>query len=136
MCWETCYFNISEDGRQYGKPFSCPLVVVKAKLKSALLLWHHHGDTNTAFQVKLANYILTQSTFMIELQITWQWNNISFILNLTQASSLSFDIENSEILCFQCEPTKALQPDSSSGKSWEIWSSADSEPSTFRWNEH
>ena len=36
-------------------------------------------------------------------------------------------MENSEILGFQFEPTKALQPDSSSGESWEICLSADSE---------
>ena len=36
-------------------------------------------------------------------------------------------MENSEILGFQFEPTKALQPDSSSGESLEIFSSADSE---------
>ena len=37
---------------------SCPLVIVKMKVKSAFLLWHHHhhGDTNTSFQVKLANF--------------------------------------------------------------------------------
>ena len=44
-------------------------------------------------------------------------------------------MENSEILGFQFEPTKALQPDSSSGKSWEIFSSADSDLSIFRRNE-
>ena len=43
-------------------------------------------------------------------------------------------MENSEFLGFQFEPTKALQPDSSSGESWEICSSADSEPSTLRRN--
>ena len=37
-------------------------------------------------------------------------------------------MENSEILGFQFEPTKALQPDSSSGENWETCSSADSEP--------
>ena len=41
-------------------------------------------------------------------------------------------MENSEVLGFQFEPTKALRPDSSSGKSWETCSSADSEPSTTR----
>ena len=44
-------------------------------------------------------------------------------------------MENSEILGFQSEPTKALHPDSSSGKSCQICSSADSEPSTIRRNE-
>ena len=39
-------------------------------------------------------------------------------------------MENSEFLGFQFEPTKALQPDSSSGENWETCSSADSEPST------
>ena len=43
-------------------------------------------------------------------------------------------MENSEILSFQFELTKALQPGSSSGKKWEICSSADSEPSTFSQN--
>ena len=40
-------------------------------------------------------------------------------------------MENSEILGFQFETTKAIQPDSSSGESWEICSSGD----TFRQNE-
>ena len=62
--WETCDFYKSEDGSQHGKP-SCPLVVVKTKVKSAFLMWHHHGDTNTAFQLKLANFLVTQPTFMI-----------------------------------------------------------------------
>ena len=44
-------------------------------------------------------------------------------------------MENSEILGFQFEPAKALQPDSSSGESWETFSSADSEPSTTSQNE-
>ena len=44
-------------------------------------------------------------------------------------------MENSEILGFQFELTKALQSDSSSGKSWETCSPADSEPSTTRQNE-
>ena len=44
-------------------------------------------------------------------------------------------MENSEVLEFQFEPTKALQLDSSSGKSWEIFSSADSGLSIFRLNE-
>ena len=35
--------------------------------------------------------------------------------------------ENSEILGFQFEPTKALQSDPSSGESWKTCSSADSE---------
>ena len=39
-------------------------------------------------------------------------------------------MENSKILGFQFAPTKVLQPDPSSGKSWETCSSADSEPST------
>ena len=33
-------------------------------------------------------------------------------------------MENSEILGFSFEPTKALQPDSSLGASWEMYSSA------------
>ena len=58
-------------------------------------------------------------------------------------------MENSEILGFQFQPTKALKPDSiliqsdsaliqpdlSSKESWEIFSLADSELSIFRWNE-
>ena len=44
-------------------------------------------------------------------------------------------MENAEILGFQFKPIKALQPDSSSGESWETCSSADSEPSTTRRNE-
>ena len=44
-------------------------------------------------------------------------------------------MENSEILGFQFEPTKAIQPDPSSGKNWETCSSVDSEPSTARGNE-
>ena len=43
-------------------------------------------------------------------------------------------MQNSEILGFQFEPNKALQADSSSGKSWETYSSADSKPNTFRRN--
>ena len=39
-------------------------------------------------------------------------------------------MENSEILGFQFEPTKALPP-----SAWEIFSSADSELSIFRRNE-
>ena len=44
-------------------------------------------------------------------------------------------MENSEILGFQFEPNKALQPDSRSGESWEIFSLAGSEISIFRRNE-
>ena len=44
-------------------------------------------------------------------------------------------MENSEILGFQFEPTKKLQLDSSSGKSWEIFLSADSELRIFKRNE-
>ena len=39
-------------------------------------------------------------------------------------------MENSEISGFQFEPTKGLQPDSSSGENWETCLSADSESST------
>ena len=46
-----------------------------------------------------------------------------------------FGKENSEILGFQFEPTKALQPDSSSGESWKTRSSADSKPSATTRNE-
>ena len=44
-------------------------------------------------------------------------------------------MENSEILGFQLETTKAHQPDSSLGESWKHFSSADSELSIFRQNE-
>ena len=45
-------------------------------------------------------------------------------------------MENSEILDFQFEPIKALQPDSSSGKNWKkLVHPADSEPSTTTRNE-
>ena len=44
-------------------------------------------------------------------------------------------MENSEILGFQFEPTKALQPDWSSCENWETCSSVDSEPSTNTQNE-
>ena len=44
--------------RQHGKT-SCALVVVKTKVKSALLLWHHHGGNNMSFQLKLANFLVT-----------------------------------------------------------------------------
>ena len=43
-------------------------------------------------------------------------------------------MENSEILGFQFESVKALQPDSKSGESWGICSTANSEPSTTRRN--
>ena len=42
---------------------------------------------------------------------------------------------NTEIVGFQFEPNKALQPDSHSGESWEIFSSADSQLSIFRPND-
>ena len=44
-------------------------------------------------------------------------------------------MENSEILGFQYEVTKALQSDPSLGESWETCLSPDSEPSTTRQNE-
>ena len=44
-------------------------------------------------------------------------------------------MENIEILGFQFEPSKALQPDSSSGESWKTCSTAGSEPSNTRRNE-
>ena len=59
-----CNFNTSEDGRQHGNP-SCLLVDVKTKVKSAFSLWHHHGDTKTAYLLKLANFLVTQTTSMI-----------------------------------------------------------------------
>ena len=65
MCCETCGFNISQDGRQHGKP-SCLLVVVKTTVKSAFLLWHHHGDTNTVFQLKLADFLVAQPEAVAE----------------------------------------------------------------------
>ena len=44
-------------------------------------------------------------------------------------------MENSEILGFQFEPNKVLQPDSSLGENWETCSSVDGEPSTTTRNE-
>ena len=44
-------------------------------------------------------------------------------------------MENNEILGFQFEPTKALQPDSGSCENWETCSSVDIEPSTNTQNE-
>ena len=64
MCSETCNFNTSEDGLQHGKSFGT-LCIVKTEVKSAFLLWDHHGDTNMAFQLKLSNILVTQSLFMI-----------------------------------------------------------------------
>ena len=43
-------------------------------------------------------------------------------------------MENSEILSFKFETSKALQPDSSLGEGWETCLSADNEPSTTRQN--
>ena len=116
MCWIACDYNTLEDGRQHGK-LSCPLVGVETKVKSVFLLWHHHRDTNNAFQLKLAKqhfiYFKFHSGFFFEF----------------------LTLRNSKIAGFQFGPTKALQPDSSSGKNWEICSSADSEPSTTTQNE-
>ena len=67
-----------KNGRQHGNP-SCPLVVVK----SAFLLRYHHGDTNADTQLKLANNL-------INFKLLKQCNNISYPLNLTSTSSLSF----------------------------------------------
>ena len=36
---------------------------LETKVKSTFLLWHHHGDTSTAFQLKLANFLVTQPPF-------------------------------------------------------------------------
>ena len=44
-------------------------------------------------------------------------------------------MENSEILDFQFEATKSLQPNSSSIESWKTCLSADREPSTTRQKE-
>ena len=44
-------------------------------------------------------------------------------------------MQNIEILGFQFEPTKVFQPNSSSGESWEIFSSAVKELSIFWLNE-
>ena len=55
----------TEDGRQHGKT-SCPLVVVKTKMKLTFLLRRHHVDTNMAFQLKLANFLVTQPISLIE----------------------------------------------------------------------
>ena len=65
MCWETCGFNTSQDGHQHEKP-SCPLVIVKTTVKSAFLLWHRHGDTNMVFQLKLADYLVTQPEAVVQ----------------------------------------------------------------------
>ena len=61
-----------------------------------------------------------------------QWNNISFILNPSQASSLIIYMENSETLGIQFKPTKALKPDFNSDESWETYSSAEGDPSTAK----
>ena len=65
MCWETCGFNTSQDDHQHEKP-SCPLVIVKTTVKSAFLLWHRHGDTNMVFQLKLADYLVTQPEAVVQ----------------------------------------------------------------------
>ena len=44
MYWESCNLNTSEDGHQH-ETFSC-LLVVKTKVKSVFLKWHHHADVN------------------------------------------------------------------------------------------
>ena len=95
------------------------LVDAFCKNESAIdfLVYYYHGDTNTAFPLKLASFLVTQHAFMIEFFLSYfliyankllrnRGNGISFhfILNLTQASSLRFDMENMEILGFQFEP--------------------------------
>lgn len=109
-------------------------------MKSPFLLWRHHGDSNTAFQLKLANFLEKQLPFMIVQQKNWWscWDNeITIHLFWISLKFLpwAFDMENSEILDFKFEPTKTLQPDSGSGKSSKTCSSVDREPSTARPNE-
>ena len=110
-------------------------------MKLALLLWHHHGDNNTAFQPKVANLLVTQPPFMAlcskklnELFSYWD-NEITLHLFhiLLELLLWDFDMENREILGFQFKPTKMLQPDSSSNESWETCST-DSEPNTTEQN--
>ena len=61
MRWEICDFNTSEDDAQHGTSSYC----LKTKVKLTFFLSYHHGDTNTAFQLKLANFLATQLPFMI-----------------------------------------------------------------------
>ena len=70
MCWQTRRFNTSENGRQQRKSFY-PLVVVKTKKNSAFLLWRQREDTNAAFQLKLANFLVPIPHFMFKWQINW-----------------------------------------------------------------
>ena len=60
-CVDKCDFNTSEDDAQHGTSSYC----LKTKVKLTFLLSYHHGDTNTAFQLKLANFLATQLPFMI-----------------------------------------------------------------------
>ena len=69
--------------RQHRKPF-CSLVVAKTKVKSAFLLWHHHGDTNTA---ETSQSLTNKTSFCGCVANNFFQNNV---LSLTQASSLSF----------------------------------------------
>ena len=47
-----------------------PLVVIKTKKNLAFLLWRHHGDTNTDFELKPANFLVPKPRFMFKWQIT------------------------------------------------------------------
>ena len=52
-------------------------------------------ETNTAFLLKLGNFVVAHfsdsvANNLINFQVSRQWNNISFILNLSRASSLRF----------------------------------------------
>lgn len=55
MWWQTRNFNRLE----------------KTKKNSTVLPWRHHGDTNTDFQLKPANFLVPKSRFMFKWQITW-----------------------------------------------------------------
>ena len=142
MCWEKCDYNTSEDGHQHGKP-SYLLIVVKTKVKSAFQLWHHHRDTNTTFQLKLANFLVPQppfydfvaNNFINFLKLSRQRNNISFNSNLIQASSLKFWQWEWWVFRF---PIWAYQGPSTwfiFGWKLETYSSAGSKPSATTRNE-
>ena len=113
---------------------SCPLVVAETKVKSLFLLWHHHGNTSTAFQLKLPNSLVTQLLYDFVAN-----NLINFkVIEIMKQHFICFKILFRLLLWgfdVQFEPTKALQPDSSSDENWETCSSADSEPNATTWKE-
>ena len=49
----------------HQKKSSCLLVVVKTKMKTAFLRRRCHGDINTVFQLKPANFLITKPQFML-----------------------------------------------------------------------